>query len=260
MFLETRPLVLLFFFLAGLAAGSLAVVVIHRDRARLPLLKGALQCPVCSAPAPWTERIPLVSYLAGRGLRKGCGCKIRIRDPLVELAIGLAWALVAARIGLSWVLPAFLAYATTLIVLSAVDFDERRIPNKVLGPMSIVGALLLTIAVLAAGDPRTLVRLAIGAIAYALPMLVLGLIAPGAMGMGDIKLAGYIGMHLAWLSLIHVLAGAFLAFLIGAIVGLTLVALRKKGRKDTVPFGPSMALGGFLPLFLGPATTAFLQF
>jgi leader peptidase (prepilin peptidase) / N-methyltransferase len=257
MFVETRPFVLLLFFLLGLAVGSLAVVVVHRDRARIPLLKGQFRCPACGAPAPWIQRIPVVSYLRGRGLRKGCGCKIRIRDPLVELTTGIVWALVAARFGLSWVLPAFLAYATTLIVLSAVDFDERRIPNKVLGPMSIVGALLLAIAALGVGNPGILIRLAIGAFAYALPMLILGLVAPGAMGMGDIKLAAYIGMHLAWFSLIHVLVGAFAAFLIGSIVGLTLVALRKKGRKDTVPFGPSMALGGFLPLFLGPGVATF---
>jgi leader peptidase (prepilin peptidase)/N-methyltransferase len=255
MFVETRPFVLLLFFLGGLAVGALEVVVIHRDRARLPLLKGQVRCPVCTAPSPWTHRIPLVSYLRGRGLRKGCGCKIRIRDLLVELATGLVWALLPARIGLSWVLPVFLAYGTTLITLSAVDFDERRIPNRILGPMSAVGALLLAIAALVAGNPEILIRLAVGAVAYALPMLVLGLVAPGAMGMGDIKLAAYIGMHLAWFSLIHVLVGAFLAFLIGSIVGLTLVVLRKKGRKDTVPFGPSMALGGFLPLFLGPVGT-----
>jgi leader peptidase (prepilin peptidase) / N-methyltransferase len=75
--------------------------------------------------------------------------------------------------------------------------------------------------------------------------------------MGDVKLAGYIGMHLAWLGLTHVLVGAFLAFLIGAIAGLSLVALRKKGRKDTVPFGPSMAIGGFLPVLLGSLGNLF---
>lgn len=257
MFVETRPLVLLAFFLGGLAAGSLAVVVIHRDRARARLRAGRFVCPTCGAPSPWAHRIPVMSYLAGRGLRKGCGCKIRIRDPLVELAVGLAWGLLAARFGVSWILPAFLAYATTLMILSAVDFDERRIPNKVLGPMSIVGGALLVIAALGEGDPGILIRLVIGAFAYALPMLVLGLVAPGAMGMGDIKLAGYIGMHLAWFSLVHVLVGAFLAFLVGSIVGLTLVVMRKKGRKDTVPFGPSMALGGFLPLFVGPAVSTF---
>ena len=251
MFVETRPLILLLFFLLGLVAGSAAVVVVHRDRARVPLIKGRAGCPTCGAPAPWHRRIPLVGYLTGRGRWSGCGDPIRARDPILELATGLVWVLVTARIGVSWVLPAFLAYATTLLVLSAVDLDERRIPNKVLGPMALAGALLLTVAAFEAGRPGILLRLAVGAVAYMLPMLALALITPGAMGMGDVKLAGYIGMHLAWFGLAHVFFAALLGFLIGALVGILLVASRTKSRKDMVPFGPSMALGGILPLFLG---------
>ncbi len=82
-------------------------------------------------------------------------------------------------------------------------------------------------------------------------MFILGVVAPGSMGMGDIKLAAYLGAHLAWLSLSHILAGAFLGFLIGALLGLLLIAVKRKGRKDTLPFGPSMALGAFLILFVG---------
>jgi leader peptidase (prepilin peptidase) / N-methyltransferase len=91
----------------------------------------------------------------------------------------------------------------------------------------------------------------IGGLSYAVPMFILGVVAPGSMGMGDVKLAAYLGAHLAWLSLSHVLVGAFLGFLIGAILGLLLIALRRKGRKDTLPFGPSMAIGAFLILFVG---------
>jgi leader peptidase (prepilin peptidase)/N-methyltransferase len=251
MFVETRPVVLLLSLLVGLVAGSVAVVVIHRDRARVPLLKGQVGCPTCGAPVPWHRRLPVMGYVVGRGRRQACGDAIRIRDPIVEVLTGVVWLLVVARLGLTWVLPAFLAYATTLIVVSAVDFDERRIPNKILGPMAIVGALLVLMAALATGNPGILVRLLVGAVAYAVPMFGLGLITEGAMGMGDVKLAGYVGMHLAWFGLIHVLAGAFLAFLIGAIAGIALVILRKKGRKDTVPFGPSMAMGGIVPVFLG---------
>lgn len=253
MFAETNPAVVGLLFVAGLPAGGVAVAVVHRDRARTALLKGAFLCPDCSAPVRLAHRLPLVSWVAGRGRRKGCGCKMRIRDPLLELGVGLSWAAVGGRLGLSWVLPAFVAYVTTLAILSAVDLDERRIPNKVLGPMSIAGALLLGTAALIQGRPAAIGQMALGAVGYAAPMLLLGLVAPGSMGMGDIKLAGYIGMHLGWFGLAQVLVGAFGAFLIGAVVGLTLIALRKKGRKDTVPFGPSMALGGILPLFLGPA-------
>jgi leader peptidase (prepilin peptidase)/N-methyltransferase len=256
MFVEANPLFLALLFVAGLAAGGLGVTVVHRDRARVALMRGPFLCPECGAPAPRSQRIPLISYLAGKGHRRACGDKIRVRDPMLELGIGVAWVLVGARLGLSWILPAFLAYATTLAILSAVDLDERRIPNKVLGPMSLVAAGLLLVAALVEGKLGVVPRMVVGGLGYAAPMLLLALIAPGSMGMGDIKLAAYIGAHLAWFSLTHVLAAAFAGFIIGALVGLLLIVLRKKGRKDTVPFGPSMAIGGFLPLFLGPSIPA----
>ena len=250
MFAETRPLVLLAFGLGGLITGAFANVVIHRDRARVPLFAGRAVCPECGKPSPFRERLPVVSYVIGRGKRRSCGHKVRVRDPLVEIFCAVGWAVVAARLGFTAVLPAFLVSTTTLVVLSAVDLDERRIPNKVLAPAGGLAAVLLLGAALVEGQPGWVGRMLVGALGYAAPMFILGVVAPGSMGMGDVKLAAYLGTHLAWFSLGHVLFGAFLGFLIGAVLGLLLIALRKKGRKDTVPFGPSMAMGAFLVLFV----------
>lgn len=251
MFVETGPILLTALFLGGLAAGAFATVVVHRDSARVPLFAGRLLCPSCGEPVPWYRRIPVFSYVVGRGERPGCGCAIRVRDPLVELATGVAWAALGVRIGLQWILPALLFYAFTLVTVSAVDLDERRIPNKVMGPMGLAGIVLLLLAAVMEQRLDVVPQLVIGAVGYAAPLFLLGIAAPGSMGMGDVKLAAYMGLHLAWFSLSHVLVGAILGFVIGAVVGLVLIALRKKGRKDTVPFGPSIALGGFLVLFLG---------
>lgn len=250
MFVETRPFVLLAFALGGLVSGALGNVVIHRDRARVPLFSGRFICPECGAPSPFYQRLPVVSYLMS-GRQRRCGHRIRVRDPLVEVLCAAGWAVIAARIGLEPVLPAFLVFTTTLVVLSAVDLDERRIPNKVLAPAGAVAAVLLVGAALVERDPQSIGRMLIGGVAFAIPMLILGVVAPGSMGMGDVKLAAYLGAHLAWFSLGHVLFGAFLGFLIGAVLGLLLIALRKKDRKDTLPFGPSMALGAYLVLFVG---------
>ena len=257
MFAETRPAVLLLLAVAGLVSGALANVVIHRDRARVPLFSGRFLCPECGKPSPFYERLPVVSYLLGGGRRHRCGDRVRVRDPLVEGLCGVAWALVTARLGLTPILPAFLMFTTTLVVLSAVDLDERRIPNKVLTPAGVLAFLLLAGAAVVEGRPDLIGRMLVGGIAYAVPMFVLGVVAPGSMGMGDVKLAAYLGAHLAWFSLAHVLVGAFLGFLIGAALGLVLIALRKKGRKDTVPFGPSMAAGAFLVLFVGGLPALF---
>lgn len=251
MFQLTNPLILLAFALGGLAAGSMANVIVHRDRARTRLYSGPFVCPDCGDPSPFYERIPVVSYLLGGGKRRRCGHKIRIRDPLVEVAMAATWALLAARFGVSPILPALLAFAFTLVTVSAVDLDERRIPNKVLAPMGALAAILLVGAALIEGEPETILRMLMGGLGYAVPMFLLGIVVPGSMGMGDVKLAAYLGAHLAWLSLPHVLVGAFLGFLIGAVLGLVLIAVKKKGRKDTLPFGPSMALGAFLILFIG---------
>lgn len=250
MFVETSPLILLGIALLGLFAGAGSLVLVHRDRARIPLFGGRFVCPDCGERSPFYRRLPVVSYLLGHGQRP-CGHKIRVRDPLVEVVMAAAWTLVAARVGLSAILPALLAFVFTLVTVSAVDLDERRIPNKVMVPMSAVAAILLAGAAVVEGEPGLIVRMLIGGLAYAVPMFILGVVAPGSMGMGDIKLAAYLGAHLAWFSLSHILAGAFLGFLIGALLGLLLIAMKRKGRKDTLPFGPSMAIGAYLILFVG---------
>ncbi|MEX2586507.1 MAG: A24 family peptidase [Actinomycetota bacterium] len=251
MFVEGSPFLIAVLLVFGLIAGAFATVVVHRDSARVSLFTGPLMCPSCGDPAPWYQRIPVFSYVAGRGKRRACGCAIRVRDPLLELALGVAWAALGARIGLQWILPALLLYAFTLVTVSAVDLDERRIPNKVMAPMSVAGIVLVLLAALMEQRLDVVPQLAIGAAGYAAPLFVLGIAAPGSMGMGDVKLAAYMGLHLAWFSLSHVLVGAILGFIIGALLGLTLIVLGKKGRKDTVPFGPSIALGGLLVLFVG---------
>jgi leader peptidase (prepilin peptidase)/N-methyltransferase len=141
--------------------------------------------------------------------------------------------------------------------VSAVDLDERRIPNKILAPAGGLAAVLLVGAALLEGEPGLIVRMVVAGLGYAVPMFLLGVIAPGSMGMGDVKLAAYLGAHLSWLSGSHVLVGAFLGFLIGAVLGLLLMALGRKGRKDTLPFGPSMALGAFLVIFVGTVPSLF---
>lgn len=250
MFVETDPLILLALTLGGLISGVFANVWIHRDKDRIALYRGRFVCPDCGVPHPFYRRLPVVSYLTGRGKRP-CGHPIRARHPVVEVACALGWLLIGARFGLEPILPAYLMLTTTLVAVSTVDLDERRIPNKMLGPLGVVAAVLLVGAALAEGEPEAILRMGIGGLAYAVPMFLLGVIAPGSMGMGDVKLAAYLGAHMAWLSLVHVLVGAFLGFLMGAVLGLLLIAIRKKGRKDTLPFGPSMALGAYLVLFIG---------
>lgn len=170
--------------------------------------------------------------------------------------MGVLWALTALVVGLRPELPAFLAFVTVLVMLGAIDLEHRRLPNRILGPASIVAGVLLLAAAPFSGWTPLLMALA-GAAAYGGPMLLLGLAFPAGMGGGDIKLAGYIGLHLGWLGLLHVLVGAMAGFIVGGVVGVALLVAGRKGRKDPVPFGPAMAVGALVALFAGEVILRF---
>lgn len=248
--MENRWSIVLLAFLAGSFAGGIAKLIVYRAPTELPLLKGSFKCPECRRDLSVKDRIPLLAYLLGRG-RRQCGHIISVRDPLIELIVGASWALSVSLLGQRPELPAFLAFMATLVTLSAIDLEHRRIPNRVLGPMAILAIALLSGAAIFDDRLEVLWGAVLGGLVYFVPMLLLALIIPSSMGMGDVKLAGYLGMHLGWFSLKHVLVGAFLGFLIGALIGVGLMIVGKKGRKDYVPFGPSMALGGALTVLLG---------
>lgn len=174
-----------------------------------------------------------------------------MRYPVVEISNAALWIAMTVRFGLSWTLPAYLAFATTLLVLSAIDFEHHRLPNRILGPASIIAVILLTVASATSSDWDSLFLALAGAAAFGVPMLLLALAVPRGMGIGDVKLAGYLGLHLGWLSLWNVLVGAMAGFLIGGMAGIVLLIAGRKGRKDPVPFGPSMAAGALIAVFLG---------
>lgn len=240
----------------GLAFGSFANVVVHRVPRSESIVVPGSACPSCGTPLAWYDNIPLLSFLVLRGRCRHCHATISVRYPLVEGLVGVLWALTALVVGLRPELPAFLAFVTVLVMLGAIDLEHRRLPNRILGPASIVAGVLLLAAAPFSGWTPLLMALA-GAAAYGGPMLLLGLAFPAGMGGGDIKLAGYIGLHLGWLGLLHVLVGAMAGFIVGGVVGVALLVAGRKGRKDPVPFGPAMAVGALVALFAGEVILRF---
>lgn len=243
-----NPLLL---FLPGLVAGSFANVVIHRVPRGESIVRPPSSCPRCSRRLSPLENLPLLSFLLLRGRCRGCGARISLRYPVVELGIALLWVGAGIGIGFTPQLPAHLVFVSTLVTLAAIDVDCRRLPNKVLAPTTIMALLLLGGAAVFSGRPAALQGAGAGAVAYGVPMLALALAVPGGMGMGDVKFAAYLGLHLGSMSLLHVAVGAFSAFSLGALGGISMIFLGKKGRKETIPFGPAMALGAGVSLFWG---------
>ncbi|HVL99283.1 MAG TPA: prepilin peptidase [Egibacteraceae bacterium] len=238
-------------FVFGLAFGSFANVVIHRVPRDESLVKPPSECPKCATPLQWRDNIPIVSWLLLRGRCRHCGEPISARYPLVELATGLLFAGVGARFGLDWALPGFLLFAWTLFVLAVIDAHTRKIPNRLTYPLTPVLLALIVSAALLHGQPGWALRAVLGGVAAFLVLLAMALANPRGMGMGDVKLAAFIGIGLGYLGWGHVVLGVFAGFLFGGVVAIALIVVRARGRKDVIPFGPYLAAGALVTVLVG---------
>ncbi|MDT0276220.1 A24 family peptidase [Blastococcus goldschmidtiae] len=166
-----------------------------------------------------------------------------VRRPALELVTATVFALVALRFGASWELPAFLAGAGAGVLLAVIDVQHRLLPDRVVVPALLTGGLLLTGAAVADGRWDDLLRAGLGAGVLFVLFLVLALISPSALGMGDVKLAALLGLYLGWLGWDAVLLGAAAGFVVQAVLALLLLATRRIGLRGELPFGPAMLLG-----------------
>lgn len=157
------------------------------------------------------------------------------------LFVVMAWLF-----GWSWQLPAYLFFATVGVALSAIDLTYHRLPNAVVFPSLAIGSALLLGAALLEGRWSALLDSVLGAIALFVLYLILALISPRGMGMGDVKFALIVGLFLTFQGWGVLIMGGFLGFLLGAVVGVITLITRKGGLKTAVPFGPSMFVGAVL--------------
>lgn len=249
--------VLVVFGLLGLAVGSFLNVVIERVPRDESLLWPASRCPRCLTPIkPW-HNVPVLGWLVLRGRCAGCRGRISPRYPLVELATAVLFVAVTARFGPTPVLPAYLYLAAISVALAVIDFDVRRLPNVIVLPSYLVGAVLLVPAAVADADWWAAGRGLLAMAGLGLFYLVLAVLYPGGMGLGDVKLAGLLGLYLGWLGWSSVLIGAFTGFLLGGLVGAVLLVSGRASRKTAMPFGPYMLAGALLALFIAGPVAAW---
>lgn len=163
----------------------------------------------------------------------------------------LLFAGLALRYHDSWALPAFLAVAAGLVALSVVDLEHFLLPNRIVHPLALATLALLTLGAVGDGDWDALGRAVLGGGAGMLTLGALHLASPRSMGFGDVKLAFVLGLALGWLGWGELVLGLFCGFLAGAMVGVALIALRRRGRKDHLPFGPFLAFGTLVVLLWG---------
>ncbi len=235
----------------GLVVGSFLNVVIARVPKRESVVRPRSHCPRCSTQLADRDNIPVVSWLVLRGRCRTCSEPISVRYPLVELSTGALFAAAAIRFGPSWVLPGFLVFFAVLLAVAVIDLEHFIVPNRIVFPTLAVSVPLLVAVAVVTGAWDDLAGAALGAIAAGGGLLVINLISPRGMGMGDVKLALVLGLFLGWLDLAHVALGLFLGFALGAVVGLALIALRLRSRRDHVPFAPFLAAGSVLAVLVG---------
>ena len=229
--------------LLGLAIGSFLNVVIWRVPRKVSVVRPPSHCPQCETPIRPVDNVPVLSWLLLRGKCRHCGNPIPVRYPLVEAGCGVLFAAVAARFGADWALPAYLVLTAALLAISIIDLEHFIVPDRITAPLTVSALALLGLAAAADGNGWRFGRSLLGGLAFFAFLLFLNLVNPRGMGMGDVKLAFSLGLFLGWLGWGQVFLGGFLSFLLGAVVGVALIATKVKTRKDHVPFGPFLAAG-----------------
>jgi len=238
--------------LLGLNIGSFLNVVIYRVPAGESVVRPPSKCPKCGNEIRNRHNIPVFGWLVLRGKCFDCGNPISPRYPVVEFVTGALFvALTLDHSKLHWALPAYLYFGAIGIALTMIDFDHKRLPDKIVLPSYPVIAALLTVGAAVDHNWSALARAGIGAAALFAFYFVIAFAYPAGMGLGDVKLSGLIGGVLAYLSWGALVAGAFGGFLLGAVVGAIVIAARKGDRKTAIPFGPFMIVAAVLAIFVG---------
>jgi len=236
----------LFAALLGAVVGSFLNVVSYRLPRHESLICPASRCPGCGADVKPYDNVPIFSWLLLRGRCRSCAAPISARYPIVEAITAALYAACVARFGTGAEVILPLVFVTLLVPVAAIDLEHRIIPNVLVGPAAVL-ALAVAAVLLSDSLPE---RLVAGAVAGGF-LLLAALAYPSGMGMGDVKLAGVMGLFLGR----AVGPAMLIALLAGTVVGVAIMARRgvAEGRKTAVPFGPFLVLGSLVALFAGEA-------
>lgn len=234
----------------GLIVGSFLNVVIYRVPRKESIVSPRSACPKCGTFISNRDNIPVLSWLLLRGKCRTCGNPISIRYPLVEATTALLFCGVALRFGYSAQLAAFLVFIAGLFALACIDLDCRLLPKRIVYPLLGAMSVLFVVASIATHHWRPLFVGAVWSFAWFAVFLSIYCVSSRLIGFGDVRLGLVLGLGLGWIGTPAVLFGFFAANLIGAAVGVWLIARKKATRETAVPYGVFLALGAALAVYI----------
>ena len=211
-------------------------------------------CPSCKqAIKPW-QNIPIISYLLLKGRCSNCQTAISIRYPLIELASGILSGVIAWQLGASYGCLAALVLTWALIALTMIDADTQLLPDQITLPLLWLGLICNAFGLYTSLDNAVwgavFGYLSLWSVYWGFKLLT----GKDGMGFGDFKLLAALGAWMGWQMLPIII---LLSSLVGAVIGIAMLTLSKQGRDTTIPFGPYLAIAGWIAFLWGDAITQY---
>lgn len=230
-------------FIFGLIIGSFLNVCISRIPRGESIVSPPSRCEACNTKLKSFDLVPAASFFLLGGKCRYCGCKLSWRYPGMEIFAGVLFLFVYRVIGFNMSLIPYLFFTSLLLIISFIDIDHYRIPD----PLIIIG-LGAGIAFHIFIPFQPIINSLLGFVTGGGVLFLIALLSRGGMGGGDIKLGTLIGLFLGWKL---VLLSLFLAAFFASAAGISLMIIKKKSRKDPIPFGPFLSIGAFIALLWG---------
>lgn len=237
--------------LVGLRIGSFVNVVVHRVPAGMSVVTPGSSCPACDAPVRPRDNIPLLSWLLLRGRCRDCEARISGRYPAVEVVTALAFVATGVLVEATPYLLAVLAVTAAGIALFLIDLEHRRLPFAVTGVTAVVATALLVVDAVVRGRGPVVPGVASAGLWLGVYGAIWWVTSGRGMGLGDVALAPLLGLVLGWQGWGPSLVGLLGGFVVGALVGVWLLAVRRAAARTQVPHGPFMLLGAAFGLVAG---------